>query len=163
MRGVPASPREGVGRELAEAFIRWLLENVEEPPPEVLADARNALDERSPDHELLVLAFDSRMQGGAVERAGERERVLVFRGSSSAVLLRCVSAGGETAITGQLLSAAEQPALFVRLPGQRPIALRISPNGRFESAIMIAGPLSFRIELGEGAARSLETEWVTVC
>ena len=144
--------------------LRRVIAELDPIPDDALIAARAALDWRTIDAELAELIADSATDEAALlVRGSAHARLLAFEAPELTIEVEAEqSADGELLLTGQLIPP--QTAEVAVRHGDALVAIRADERGRFSAHGIAPGQVSLRCRLdgGPGAARLVETEWMSI-
>jgi hypothetical protein len=144
--------------------LRRVIAELDPIPEKALLAARAALDWRTLDAELAELIADSAIDEAALlVRGSGHVRLLAFEAPELTIEIEAEQAAdGVLRLTGQLVPP--QPAEVAVLHGDALVATRADQRGRFSAQGVAPGQVSLRCRLdgGPGAARLVETEWMSI-
>jgi hypothetical protein len=148
--------------------LRRVIAALDPIPESVLIAARAALDWRTLDAELAALIADPAVEEPALlVRGSGRAHALAFEVAGLTIEIEIEieaepDADGVLRLTGQLIPP--QPAGVTVRHGEAFVTTRADERGRFIAHGVVPGPVSLRCRLdrGAGAARLVETEWMSI-
>jgi hypothetical protein len=144
--------------------LRRIVAELDPIPENVVIAARAALDWRTLDAELAELIADSAVdEPELLVRGSGQARALAFEAAGLTIEVEAEpDADGVLRLTGQLIPP--QSAVVTVRHGDVLVATRADERGRFTAHGVAPGPVSLRCRLdgGAGAARLVETEWMSV-
>lgn len=137
-------------------MVQDAIDQLDAPPPELVAAAKESFTWRTIDAELAELTFDS---SGADALAGVRgtavARSLSFEVRDVVIDIEVTETDDRRDLLGQVSPEGTTSLALDRLGDQRPID--IDPLGRFRLEGLRAGPVRFVVRRDDGV---VHTDWV---
>ena len=138
--------------------IRAALHELDGPPPEVVALAKQSLTWRTIDAELAELTYDSAVDGDLVGVRGTgTARALTFEVGAVVIDLEVSDRDTARDVLGQVAPATEVTLSLVRPTGTVDVAL--DDLGRFRLTGLPSGPARFVLV---GPSGTVGTDWITL-
>jgi hypothetical protein len=138
--------------------IRAALHELDGPPPEVVALAKQSLTWRNIDAELAALTYDSAVDGDLVGVRGTgTARALTFEVGAVVIDLEVSDRDTARDVLGQVAPAGDVALSLVRPTGNVDVAL--DDLGRFRLTGLASGPARFVLV---GPSGTVGTDWITL-